>query len=290
MISSGKHFVGLKELTSIVGLVKIGAFCIFFLAAAIGLSCLGTGTPESAELATLQPEPSTDDNRPLPEGILFQGEAITVFGVADDFLSRVKPYPTDSSCTGMSDKIFRTTLPESLVGNTRYFRIRSKHGNGFGPERLWIYLDQATFDRIGESSFKEIDKIASSTLESSVFLLENDGSSYVLFIGQESVSSGLGLSRMIHSVRRLETGDEFLNFYSVSNDPHRVKVSRTGDLHFVQIDFNWEKTDEENGPIWLDVSVQRVTDNEIEVIRKRDLFCPDFNRALEQLSARWIRE
>lgn len=270
--------------------MKISAFCLLFLAAAIGLSCLGTGTAGSLQSTTPEHESSTDDNRSLPDGILFQGEAVTVFRVADDFLSRVKPYPADSSCTGGSDKIFRDTLPESLVGGTRYLRIRSKHGNGFGPERVWIYLDQATFDRIGESSLKEIDKIASSTLDSSVFLLENEGSSYILFIGKESVSSGLGLSRMIHSVRRLETGNEFLTFHSVSNDPHRVKVSRTGELHFVQIDFNWEKTEEENGPIWLDVSVQSVTDNRIEVIRKSDLLCRDFNKALELLSARWVRD
>ncbi|MBX3267508.1 MAG: hypothetical protein KF831_12460 [Acidobacteria bacterium] len=270
--------------------MKISTMFVLLLAATVGLSYIQR-EPSGSGGAALSPlESNAKALRLLPQGVLFMGEAITVFEEPDSGLALWNPDARDTSCTGKSDEIFRDVLPEQVVEGTQYYRIKTVQENGPGADRVWVYLDRLTFLRIGESSFKEIDKVAKATLGSSLFLLVNDSSSYVLYIGQESVSSGLGLSRRVHLVHQNGDGSEMTVFYSVSNDPRRVKLVRTGELYFVRTDYNWDRTDEVNGPVWLEISVLSRKEGRERVLRKDDVYCPDINKALQQLSSRRISE
>ncbi|MBK8148040.1 MAG: hypothetical protein IPK58_07425 [Acidobacteria bacterium] len=108
--------------------------------------------------------------------------------------------------------------------------------NSFGADKFTVNFDKDLFSKINPDSLKKLDKYVGFTDFRNLYFLKNNNTDYLLLIGHESATSGMGHYYRTHLLVPLDSNKTAVDFQSISDDPRRIGIADSGAVYYVQID------------------------------------------------------
>lgn len=169
--------------------------------------------------------------------ILFKGDNMTLI---ESDLMEFKPLHFDhgkKSCLNRADENIKKKL--SALGfnaDTKYFEFEAVEKNSFGSDKFILNFDKVQFSNLSSDSLKKLDKYIGFTDSRKLYFIKNKNISYLLLIGHDSSTSGMGHNYRTHLLIPLNPNRPPIDFNSISEDPRRIRIDDSGTIYYVQID------------------------------------------------------
>lgn len=258
---------------------QLGYLLVFLAAFFVGYVFTRTGTPPvkiQPEIIFQAPAPLvlTPEEKILKDGVLFEGNSLIITETRLLDLKRLSlnRHETGSCLNGADKKIERTLSAIGLSGDIEYFRFEAPE---MESAKVTVNFDIELFSKISPASLKNLDEYMGFTDFRDLYLIRNGKTSYLLLVGHQSATSGIGHLYRLHLLVPLDPNKPGITFDSISEDPRRIKIDASGTIYYVQIDDD-PGNPKESRTRRLDVSLISV-EKEAKVEYSFDLICKNTN-------------
>lgn len=174
-----------------------------------------------------------------PDKILFKGDNITVIEKEQGVFKQLSFDSRKKSCLDKADENIKTKLSAlGFNGNTEYLELEAVETNSFGADKFTVNFDKDLFSKINPDSLKRLDKYVGFTDFRNLYFLKNNNNGYLLLIGHESATSGMGHYYRTHLLVPLDSNRTVTDFQSISDDPRRIKIADSGAVYYAQVDLD----------------------------------------------------
>lgn len=182
------------------------------------------------------PQEYVAPDHPPQNKILFEGENLILI---ESTQSNFEQFPYNArkkeSCfQGIVGTIGRKLPTFAFGGDTKYFMFNYDESN---EQRIFaLTLSKEQFALINLDSLKKFDSDASFTDSNNLYFLKNKEYGYLALIGHNIGSSGYGHYYQVHTLLPLRPDKPMIEFDSLGNDPRKIRIDNSGNIHYIQID------------------------------------------------------
>lgn len=216
-----------------------------------------------------------------PDKILFKGNSMTLIYKEQNVFKRLPFDSSKKSCLNKAEENLKTKLPElGFNSSTEYLEFEVTETNSFGADKFTVNIDKHLFSKTNPDSLKNLDKYVGFTDSRNLYLLKNDNISYLLLIGHESATSGLGHFYRTHLLVPIDSDRTAIEFQSISDDPRRIRIADSGAIYYVLVDLDNDSIEDPTSTrVPLEVSLYSVDSaNNKRLETKFDLKCENMDK------------
>ncbi|MGB7070291.1 MAG: hypothetical protein WBD22_12420 [Pyrinomonadaceae bacterium] len=171
------------------------------------------------------------------EPVLFKGDNMTVLESSQGDLRQVQFDRGKKSCLDKTDENVKRKLRIlGYEGATKFFEFDATQTYNSGPDKFTLKINKDLFSRIDSNFLKKLDQYVGFTITRNLYFLENDDTRYLLLIGTESATSGMGHNYRTHLLVPLDPNRSAIDFQSISDNPRRIGIAESGEIYYTQID------------------------------------------------------
>lgn len=172
-----------------------------------------------------------------PDNILFKGDNMTFIESGQNDFQQLNLDTGKNSClNGVDENIKKKVSTIRFNGNTDYSQFNAVETNSFGSDKFTVKFDKELFSKINPSSLKKLDDYVGFTDSRYLYYIKDANHGYLLLIGHESATSGMGHYYRSHLLIPLESNTSVIEFQSISDDPRRIGITDSGAVYYIQID------------------------------------------------------
>lgn len=222
-------------------MIQVPFSCLVIL---VALLLPGCGRPQeivqsnrNTSVEKTAPNPTKEDN------VLFEGEYIVFLSSERSNLKKLplKRGEGKSCLKQVDEKITSKLLELNYNGNMEYFEFDVKEKRKLPGEKFVIQFSKDQFAKIQPNLLLKLDQFFGYMDFRNLYFIENSNVGYLLLIGHQSATSGIGHNYRLHLLIPLDLNKPEISFNSISDDPMRVKVDNSGVVYYAQVD---EREDE----------------------------------------------
>lgn len=219
--------------------VKIGCLLSLIFGLLVGCSFVQTDSQmEKSSQNTASIEAAQKDDTTHDE-ILFKGNNMTVIEKEKNGFKKLRFDSGKKSCLNKADeKIEKKLSALGFKRSTEYLEFEAVETSSFGADKFIVNFDKNLFSRINPDLLKKLDEYVGFTDSRNLYFVKNNDVDYLLLIGHQSATSGMGHYYRIHLLLPLDSNKPVIDFQSMSDDPRRVKIVNSGTIYYTQIDLD----------------------------------------------------
>lgn len=212
---------------------KIGF--LIFITTAISIGCGASQTASVRENAlqntgSLEASPKVVST---PEATLFKGKNIVFIESDQSIFKELSGNKKKKSCLNKIDEGFSK---EKQTQDTNYFEFGPTEKSEFGSNILVLNIMKDQFSQISPDSLKKLDQYVGFTDDRQIYFIKSKNLSYLLLVGHESATSGMGHYYRTHLLIPFDLNRPVIEFESISDDPRRIGIADSGSIYYTQID------------------------------------------------------
>jgi hypothetical protein len=171
-----------------------------------------------------------------PDETLFRGDNLIITEGTEAKFQKLSVVNKKSCFETIDRKLYQTLAKLGVSAETKYFIVTNDHATLTRHEPFKLQMSKENFTALDSTALREFDARIGLVHSQVIYLIERNDFRYLLSIGLNPGASGYGSYYRVHTALSLFAPRPLLKFDSISDDPRKVKIDRSGNLFYVQIE------------------------------------------------------